>query len=100
MKKMKLAGEWLPQNVGRPSSRFDFDLMIGSTEYKHGTQILNGSMWKTSLTKNFCGLVISMILWPAAFYVTELHDGRIASIAFHPSGELFKAITGWTESDI
>ena len=32
--------------------------------------------------------------------VAELHDGRIASIAFQPAPGLFEAITGWTRADM
>ncbi|NRA37382.1 MAG: hypothetical protein HRU15_04530 [Planctomycetes bacterium] len=31
--------------------------------------------------------------------VAELHDGRLASIAFHPSWHMFSFITGWTKAD-
>ncbi len=69
MKPMQLANEWLPQNVGRPKDRFDFDLMIGSHKYQHGKDTPDGSIWVTSLTNNLMGLVVSIILWPIAIYV-------------------------------
>ncbi len=202
MNKMQLANKCLPQNVGRPNSRADFDLMIGSNVYERGKQTSTGWIWETSLINNLMGLFFSMILWPAAIFVAtadisiselelwekialgflgfigalitlmltalifyrrrliidhdagelrfcrwtnrpyhvlplrdirsmsfenihylsssdidleggtttnmatmqvliaELHDGRIASIAFRPQAEMFKAITGWTDADI
>ena len=74
MGKMKLADEWLPQNVGRPTSRVDFDLMLGSHVYKLAEETPNGSVWETSLSNNIMGFILSLIIWPIVifFAVTDV----------------------------
>ncbi len=79
MNKMQLASDQLPQNVGRPSSRTDFDLMIGSHEFKLRRHTSFGSIWGTSLSNNLMGLLFSIILWPATifFATADLRFSRL-----------------------
>lgn len=202
MKRMQLADTLLPQNVGRPGDRGDFDLPIGSHVYRFARATASGSIWETSVMNNIMGLIFALVLWPVVIYfatadvgfgelalwlkvvlgmfacigvlatllmtgmifyrrrlivdhdaqelrfcrwtdrayhvvplseiramsfenvqhmggseieledgstthmtstqvlMAELHDGRIASIAFRPAHGLFEAITGWTRAEM
>ena len=72
MKKMKLSGEYLPQNVGRPNGSSDFDLRIGPHTWQFEKNTPTGTIWRTSYTNNIVSFFFAL-LFCVGIYVFYPH---------------------------